>query len=319
MHEHVHGPADNHAHSHGHAGHAHPMPGAGVMAGAVAASLLLVAVELTGGVMGHSIALISDAVHNLTDVPSLAIAWIAMRVAGRPANDEKTFGYHRVGTLAAFINAIILVLISGFLFYEAWERYRNPQPVHVGIMMVISVVALVINSGITLAVVRGRHDLNLRAIFIHNLGDALSNIAILAGALVIRATAAQWLDPLLGAAIGAMVLWSSIGILREASHILLEGLPRGMELETVAKAILAASGAQEVHDIHIWTLGTDLYALSCHLSIPDMHLEQCEQLLQKVRARLADEFHISHSTIQFERAGLPREAGFFMPEPFKPQ
>jgi cobalt-zinc-cadmium efflux system protein len=269
--------------------------------------------------MGHSIALISDAVHNLTDVPSLAIAWIAMRVAERPANDEKTFGYHRVGTLAAFINAIILVLISGFLFYEAWERFRNPQPVHVGIMMVISVVALVINSGITLAVVRGRHDLNVRAIFIHNLGDALSNIAILGGALIIRATAAQWLDPLLGAAIGAMVLWSSIGILREASHILLEGLPRGMELETVAKAILAASGAQEVHDIHIWTLGTDLYALSCHLSIPDMHLEQCEQLLQKVRAKLADDYKISHTTIQFERAGLPREAGFFMPEPFKPQ
>jgi cobalt-zinc-cadmium efflux system protein len=319
MHDHAHGPAHAHGHSHGHAGHSHPMPGSGVMAGAVAASLLLVAVELTGGVMGHSIALISDAVHNLTDVPSLAIAWIAMRVAERPANDEKTFGYHRVGTLAAFINAIILVFISGFLFYEAWQRFRHPEPVHVGIMMVISMVALVINSGITLAVVRGRHDLNVRAIFIHNLGDALSNIAILGGALVIRATAAQWLDPLLGAAIGAMVLWSSIGILREASHILLEGLPRGMELETVAKAILAASGAQEVHDIHIWTLGTDLYALSCHLSIPDMHLEQCEMLLQKVRARLADDYKISHTTIQFERAGLPRDAGFLMPEPFKPQ
>lgn len=319
MHDHAHGHAHNHGHSHGHAGHAHPMPGSGVMAGAVAASLLLVAVELTGGVMGHSIALISDAVHNLTDVPSLAIAWIAMRVAARPANDEKTFGYHRVGTLAAFINAIILVLISGFLFYEAWQRFRHPEPVYVGIMMVISMVALVINSGITLAVVRGRHDLNVRAIFIHNLGDALSNIAILGGALLIRATAAQWLDPLLGAAIGAMVLWSSIGILREASHILLEGLPRGMELETVAKTILATSGAQEVHDIHIWTLGTDLYALSCHLSIPDMHLEQCEMLLQKVRTKLADDYKISHTTIQFERAGLPREAGFFMPEPFKPQ
>ena len=315
MHDHAH----DHGHSHGHAGHAHAMPGSGVMAGAVAASLLLVAVELTGGVMGHSIALISDAVHNLTDVPSLAIAWIAMRVAERPANADKTFGYHRVGTLAAFVNAIILVLISCFLFYEAWQRFRHPEPVHVGIMMVISVVALVINSGITLAVVRGRHDLNVRAIFIHNLGDALSNIAILVGALVIRATAAQWLDPLLGAAIGAMVLWSSIGILREASHILLEGLPRGMELETVAKAILAVSGAQEVHDIHIWTLGTDLYALSCHVRIPDMHLDQCEDLLQKIRAKLADDYHISHTTIQFERAGLPRDAVFVMPEPFKPQ
>src|SRR5579864_6126662 len=142
MHDHADGHSVGHAHDHAHGhshghglGHVHVMPGAGVMAGAVAASLLLVAVELTGGVMGHSIALISDAVHNLTDVPSLAIAWFAMRMAGRPANAEKTYGYHRVGILAAFVNAIILVLISGFLFVEAWERFRNPQPVHAGIMM----------------------------------------------------------------------------------------------------------------------------------------------------------------------------------------
>jgi cobalt-zinc-cadmium efflux system protein len=112
-----------------------------------------------------------------------------------------------------------------------------------------------------------------------------------------------------------MVLWSSIGILREASHILLEGLPRGMELGAVARAILAAPNVQEVHDIHIWTLGTDLYALSCHVRIPDMHLEQCEALLQEIRHQLAEEFHITHTTIQFERAGLPRDAGFYMPEP----
>jgi cobalt-zinc-cadmium efflux system protein len=295
------------------------MPSSGAMAGAVAASLLLVATELAGGVAGHSIALISDAVHNLTDVPSLLIAWLAMRWAERPANAKKTFGYHRAGILAAFVNAIILVLISGFLFFEAWKRFQNPEPVHEWIMIVISLVALAVNGGITLAVVRGRKDLNVRAVFIHNLGDALSNIAILGGALIIRATAAQWVDPLLGAAIGAMVLWSSIGILREASHILLEGLPRGMELGAVARAILAAPDVQEVHDIHIWTLGTDLHALSCHVRIPDMHLEQCESLLQQIQRKLSDEFHITHTTIQFERAGLPRETGFYMPEPFRPR
>jgi cobalt-zinc-cadmium efflux system protein len=289
------------------------------MAGAVAASLLLVATELAGGVAGHSIALISDAVHNLTDVPSLLIAWFAMRWAERPANAEKTYGYHRAGILAAFVNAIILVGISGFLFYEAWRRFRNPEPVHAGIMIVISLVALAVNGGITMAVVRGRKDLNVRAVFIHNLGDALSNIAILGAAFVIRATAAQWVDPLLGAAIGAMVLWSSIGILREASHILLEGLPRDMELESVARVILAAPGVQEVHDIHIWTLGTDLHALSCHVRIPDMHLEQCESLLQQIRKELADQFHITHATVQFERAGLPRDGGFYMPEPLRPR
>lgn len=315
---HGHGHAHSHGHSHGHIPSAEGLPSSGVMAGSVAASLLLVAIELAGGVMGHSIALISDAAHNLTDVPSLLIAWLAMRWAERPANSEKTFGYHRSGILAAFVNAIILLLISGFLFFEAWNRFLHPGTVRAGIMIVISLVALAINGGITLAVVRGRRDLNMRAVFIHNLGDALSNVGVLGGALIIRASGAQWVDPLLGAAIGAMVLWSSIGILREASHILLEGLPRGMSLSAVAHAILAAPGVQEVHDIHIWTLGTDLHALSCHIRIPDMHLEQCEQLLDDIRRRLAEEFHITHTTIQFERAGLPRETGFYMPEPLRP-
>jgi cobalt-zinc-cadmium efflux system protein len=317
-----------HSHDHGHGGaHVHnhalgaggELPSSGVMARAVGASLLLVAAELVGGVMGHSIALISDAVHNLSDVPSLLIAWLGMRWAERPANAEKTYGYHRAGILAAFINATLLVVVAGFIFVEAWQRFRNPEPVHTGLMIWISVLALAINGGITLSVVGGRRDLNVRAIFIHNLGDALSNVGILAGALLIRAMGAQWLDPLLGAMIGALVLWSSIGILREASHILLEGLPRGMELPNVARVILAAPGVQEVHDIHVWTLGTDLHALSCHICIPDMHMEQSEQLLHDIRKRLADEFHITHTTIQFERAGLPKDTGFYMPEPFRPQ
>ena len=306
-----------HGHSHGH-GHSHELPSSGVLAGSVAATLLLVAVELTGGVMAHSIALISDAVHNLTDVPSLLIAWLGIRWAGRPADAEKTFGYHRAGILAAFVNAIILIFVSVFLFVEAWERFRNPAPVNIFTMIWISLAALAINGGITLSVMRGRRDLNVRAVFIHNLGDALSNVAILVGALVIRATAAQWVDPFLGAAIGALVLWSSIGILREASHILLEGLPRGMTLEGVAHLILSVPGVQEVHDIHIWTLGTDLHALSCHICIPDMHMEESEKLLKEVRQRLSSDFHISHTTIQFERAGLPSQTAFLMPEPFHP-
>jgi cobalt-zinc-cadmium efflux system protein len=310
-----------HVHMHGHShadGHGHEMPGSGALAGSVAATLLLVAVEFTGGVMGHSIALISDAVHNLTDVPSLLIAWLGIRWAKRPADTQKTFGYHRAGILAAFVNAIILIFVSGFLFVEAWNRFRSPAEVHVGTMIWISLAALAINSGVTLSVMRGRRDLNMRAVFIHNLGDALSNVAILVGALIIRAFAAQWVDPLLGAAIGVLVLWSSIGILREASHILLEGLPRGLTLEGVAHAILSVPGAQEVHDIHIWTLGTDLHALSCHIRIPDMHMEESEKVLRDVRHRLADEFHITHTTIQFERAGLPSQTDLLMPEPFRP-
>src|SRR2546427_13001697 len=184
-------------------------------------------------------------------------------------------------------------------------------------MIATSIAALTVNAGITLALVRGRSDLNLRSILIHNFGDALSNIAILIGAVIIHSTGGLWLDPALGLAIGALVLWSAWGILKESAHILLEGRPRGMQLENVARAILAVPGVQEVHDIHIWTLGADMHALSCHVRIPDMHMEESEKLLADIRERLAKEFRITHTTIQFERAGLPRSAGYFMPEPYR--
>ncbi len=299
----------------GHA-HARSRSGTGVLQWAMVATLALVAVELAGGMLGRSIALISDAVHNLSDVPTLVISWFALRWAERPADSEKTYGYRRAGILAAFTNAILLALVALFLFYEAYERLRRPLAVRADFMLWISLAALAVNGGITLALVRGRRDLNIRSILIHNLGDALSNLGILAGALAIRATGAQWVDPAIGAGIGGLVLWSSYGILKESSHILLEGLPREMLLEEVARAILGVPGVQEVHDIHIWTLGTDLHALSCHVRIPDMHMEDSEKILARIQERLANEFHITHTTIQFERAGLPRETRYYMPAPF---
>jgi cobalt-zinc-cadmium efflux system protein len=322
MHFHSHSTAHGHVHANdgavGVAAHT-SAPGSAALVGSVGATLLLVALELAGGIAGHSMALIGDAVHNLTDVPSMLIAWLGIRWAQRPADSKKTYGYHRAGILAAFVNAILLMIAAVFLFVEAWQRFRHPQPVHEMIMIWISLAALAVNGGITLAVARGRGDLNIRAVFIHNLGDAMSNVAILGGALVIRATGALWVDPLLGAVIGALVLWSSIGILREAAHILLEGSPRGLDLDTVAKAILAVPGVQEVHDVHVWTLGTNLHALSCHVRIPDMHMEESERLLLEIRRRLAEELNITHTTLQFERAGLPRDGGLYMPEPYNPE
>jgi len=295
----------------------HTSPGAGVLRWAMVATLGLVAIELAGGYLGHSLALVSDAVHNLSDVPTLAISWFALRWAERPATPEKTYGYHRAGILAAFTNALLLILVALYLFYEAYQRLRRPVAVHEELMIWIALAALAVNGGITLALVRGRRDLNLRSILIHNFGDALSNLGILAGGLVIRATGAGWVDPAIGAAIGALVLWSSASILKESSHVLLEGLPRDVLLEDVARAILRVPGVQEVHDIHIWTLGTDLRALSCHVCIPDMHMDESEKILARIHERLESEFNIRHTTIQFERAGLPRESGYHMPEPYR--
>src|SRR5229473_7146809 len=303
-------------HDHGHA-HSHPTLKPSVLGWAMIATLALVAAEVVGGFLGRSVALLNDAVHNLSDVPALGISWLAMRWAERPADSEKTYGYHRAGTLAAFTNALVLVFLALWLGYEAFERLRAPVPVIASWMIWTSVAALAVNGGITLALVRGRDDLNLRSILIHNFGDALSNIAIIAGAIAIRITGAQWLDPILGLAIGLLVLWSSIGILRESSHILLEGRPLEMRVEEVARAMLAIEGVQEVHDVHIWSLGGGHNALSLHARVPDMHMDECERILISIQEKAAKHFRIDHTTVQLERAGLPATSGYVMPEPAK--
>jgi len=302
---------------HARGGHNHSLgAGAtGVLGLTVLASLILVVIEVAAGYAAHSIALLSDAVHNLTDVPTLVISWLAARWALRPPTHEKTYGYHRAGILAAFVNAMLLALVALVLMGESIARLRHPVEVGTKLMAWVSLVALVVNGGITLSVHRGRKDLNVRTVWIHNLGDALSNIGVLVGALLIRWTGAHWIDAVLSLGIGGLVLWSGQGILRESSHILLEGLPRGIRLEDVAATLLRIDGVQEVHDIHIWTLGNDLHALSCHVRIPDMHMEESEKILRRIREVLAHDFHVTHTTIQFERAGLPAEAGLYMPAP----
>jgi cobalt-zinc-cadmium efflux system protein len=324
MHTHSHAPG--HTHSHGHAGdqahgpshdHAHPPMRPSILAWAMVATLGLVVAEIFGGVLGRSVALLNDAVHNLSDVPTLGISWLAMRWAQRPADSEKTFGYHRSGTLAAFTNAILLVLLSVWLGYESIQRLRSPVQVVESWMIWTSIAALLVNGGITLALVRGHSDLNLRSILVHNFGDALSNIAIIVGAVIIQFTHSNWIDPLLGLAIGVLVLYSSIGILRDSSHILLEGRPKCAGVEEVARAILTIENVYEVHDIHIWSLGGSHNALSCHARIPDMHMDQCEKIIAAIRKKLAEEFQIEHSTVQLERAGLPASSGYVMPEPIR--
>jgi cobalt-zinc-cadmium efflux system protein len=299
--------------------HSHAAPPAmtRMLQWSVVATLGLVVVELLGGYLAHSIALVSDAVHNLSDVPTLVISWLAVYWVERPPTHEKTYGYHRAGILAAFVNALLLILVALFILWEAYQRLRQPTEVRAQVMLWIALAALVVNGGITLGLLHGRRDLNLRSVLIHNFGDALSNIAILVGALAIRWTGAHWVDAAVGIGIGALVLVSSSHVLKESSHILLEGLPRGMRLEDVARAILRVEGVQEVHDIHVWTLGTDLHTLSCHVRIPDMHMEESEKILAGINRILEHDFHITHTTIQFERAGLPAEAGYFMPTPYK--
>src|SRR6266480_4266234 len=299
------GHAHSHDHGHSHADHAHCQPGhphrtpqPAVLWWAMVFTLSLGVAGGFGGIFGRSVALLNDAVHNLSDVPALGISYLAMRWAERPADSEKTYGYHRAGTLAAFTNAFVLVFLSLWLGYEALERFRSPVAVVEAWMIWTSMAALAVNGGISLALVRGRGDLNLRTVLIGKTG-------------------AHWIDPLLGLGIGLLVLWSSVGILRESSHLLLEGRPHELQVEEVARAILTVEGVQEVHDVHLWSLGGGHNALSLHARIPDMHLDECERLLDAIRQVAAKQFHIEHTTVQLERAGLPAQSGYVMPEPAK--
>ncbi|MFB3923667.1 MAG: cation diffusion facilitator family transporter [Terriglobia bacterium] len=282
---------------------------------ALVATAVLVAGEFTAGFLARSLALVSDAWHNFSDLPALVLSWIALYLERKPPDHQKTFGYHRAGVLAAFVNALILVGVALVICYEGYERIFRPSPVESGLMLGMGGVALVINGAIAWGLARERRDLNLRAVFIHNLGDALSNVAIIAGAWLIRATGRTIVDPILALLIALLILWTAIGILRESANILLEGLPRGISLERVAGAMLAVAGVREVHDVHIWSLGSESRALSCHIQILDMPTSESERIAHRVREVLAREFGIHHTTIQFEHTHEEGDFHRYMPEP----
>ena len=282
---------------------------------ALVATAALVAGEFVAGTLAHSLALVSDGWHNFSDIPALVLSWIAVYFERKPPDHQKTYGYHRAGVLAAFVNALIVVGVALVIGYAGYGRVVRPAPVESSVMLGMGIVALVINGGIAWALVRERRDLNLRAVFIHNLGDALSNVAIIAGALLIRRTGLTLIDPLLAFLIAALILWTAAGIIRESANILLEVLPKGSSLERVAGTVLGVAGVREVHDVHIWSLDSESRALSCHIRILDMPTSESERIAHRVREVLANEFGITHTTIQFEHTHEPGDFHRYMPEP----
>ena len=281
------------------------------LAWALGLNLAFVGMEFVGGFLAQSLALLSDAVHNLSDLPSMSLSLVALYAQRRPADPQRTYGYQRSGVLAAFVNALLLVAVAGYIFYAAYGRWRAPVEVDTGVMLWVAAAGIGVNGGIAWLMWRGRRDLNLRTVLLHNAGDAASSAAILAGALVIARTGWTLVDPLLGFTIGLAVLWSSGGIIRETTHILLEGTPRGLRVEEVARAMLKVPGVAEVHDIHIWSLAAGLHALSCHVRIEEMSTRESEKVLAQLNARLACDFHVSHTTIQFEPRTTAEPAHFF--------
>ena len=291
--------AHHHHHSLGHHHHHRGATGR-ILVASLVVTLVFVAVEALAGWWAGSLALLSDAGHNFTDAFGLILAVTAYSLETRPGDEIKTFGYQRTGVLAAFLNALMLVALSVFLIWESIQRLRAPEPVNDDVMLVVAAIGLVVNIAIAWGVSGHGNDLNLRATFLHQVGDAASCVAIIAGAVAIHYTGWTAIDPLLSIGMSVFIIWTAWDIFKDSLNILLEGLPKGLKLGDVTREIRSVPRVADVHDLHIWSLGSDAAALSCHVVIQDMSTSESELILAHVNRVLADRFHIHHTTIQFE-------------------
>ncbi len=303
----------HHVHTHeGHA-HAHAPLSARALRYSLAATFAYVLITLFAGLKAHSLALLSEAGHNVTDLLALLLSWVAVFIQTRPPSATKTFGYHRAGVLAAFVNALTLVVIAFYIFYEAFLRMRNPTPVQPQIMIWVAVVGVLMNGAISWVLFRAARDVNIRSAFIHQLGDTLSTSAVIVGGWVILWTGRTWVDPALSIGIGCLILWSSFGIIRETLNILLEGAPHGVSAKQISALLAKIEGVRDVHDVHVWSLGSDTHALSCHILIDNITISESQVILRNVTELLSSTFHINHTTIQLENVNCEIAHGCVIP------
>jgi len=285
---------------HMHAGHGAGERTSKVLRVSLVVTLAYIVLLLIAGFRAHSLALLSEAGHNLSDFFALLLSLFAVYLESRPPSSTKTYGYHRAGVLAALVNAVSLVAVSFLIFYEAFRRLQNPVQVHARVMIGVAAAGVVMNGVIALLLYRSGRDVNIRSAFLHEIGDTLSTAAVIVGGWAILTTGQNWIDSALSFGIGALILWSGFGIVRETLNILLEGTPRGIKLGRVETAIRAIDGVNDVHDLHVWSIGSETRALSCHISIADIPPSVSERILRDVKERLLHDFHIDHTTIQFE-------------------
>lgn len=279
----------------------------------LAATLAYVVVTFIAGLRAHSLALLSEAGHNASDFFALLLSFVAVYFQSRPADAERTFGYHRTGVLAAFINAATLIGISVWIAVEAEHRLSNPVLVQPRLMIYVAAAGVVMNGAIAGLLWGVARDVNLRSAFIHMAGDTLSTAAIIAGGAGILFTGQNWIDPVLSLLIAALILWSSIGIVRETLNILLEGTPRGISLAQIRTGMEEVEGVVDVHDLHVWCLGSNSRALACHVTIADIPPSESVGILSRLNHILRDHFSISHTTIQFEHIGCGGQDGCVVP------
>jgi len=296
---------------------AHAGPGASrtqsVLRISLVATLAYVVVTFVAGLRAHSLALLSEAGHNVSDFLALLLSFAAVYFQTRPADDARTFGYQRAGVLAAFVNAATLIVISLWIGAEAIHRLSSPVAVQPRLMMAVAAAGVVMN-GVIAALLWGvARDVNMRSAFLHMAGDTLSTAAVIAGGLGILLTGQNWIDPVLSLIIAALILWSSVGIVRETLNILLEGTPHGVSLAAIRESMEAVEGVVDVHDLHVWALGSQSSAMACHVTIADIPPSESACILIKLNHILRDHFHINHTTVQFEHIGCGEQDGCVVP------
>lgn len=258
-------------------------------------------VELVGGFLTSSLALLSDAAHVFLDVFALGLSYVALRLASLPPNDRHTYGFHRLQVLAALINGATLLVIAFEIFREAIHRLSNPEPVLAGPMLIVAVIGLVVNL-IVAFVLRGHdhEDLNVRSAFLHVLGDALASVGVIVAGVVIVFTGWTVVDPVVSILIGVIILVGSGNVLRRALHILIEGAPRGLTATEVAEAMEELPAVSKVHDLHVWTVSPGYVSLSAHVVLEDQSLSEAQSVRDRLEKVLSERFGIGHTTIQLE-------------------
>jgi len=296
-----------HDHAHGsHGGHSHSAPDVSgrVLGAAVGLTLAFVAVEAVSGWFAHSLALISDAGHNLADAAALGLSWYAIRVAGRPSHQGMTFGYRRVEVFAALINGLSLVMIAAVVAWEAFARIVHPDLADGRTMIVVATAAILLNVLISLWLrAASKDNINVRSAYLHMLGDAVAALGVVIAGVIVLTTNLLWADPVVSLLIAGLIVYTSWDVLRESATILLEGTPSGLNMPEVAQTIAAVAGVRSVHDLHVWVLGPGMVSCSCHIVVAEQTVREGQQVLRAVVRELEHHFAITHTTVQIEVEG----------------
>jgi len=283
------------------------------MGAAVALTLVFVLVEAAVGWFAHSLALLSDAGHNLADAAALGFSWYALWIAGKPSHEGMTFGYHRVGIFAALANAVSLVLIAVFIGWEAIARISQPEIANGQVMIAVALAGITVNLAIGLWLHKGsKADLNIRSASLHMLGDAVSAFGVVIAGVLVATMHRPLADPVVSLLIAGLILYSSYGVLIESATVLLEGTPAGMDMPAVIAAIKRVGGVIDVHDLHVWMVGPGVVACSCHIVVAEQSIREGQQVLRAVVHDIEHRFQITHTTVQVEVEGCDADDMYCM-------